>query len=291
MKTTLLRGIPVACALILSTPLVSAQGKAPPKPAPAAAKEKPAPAPAKGKLDVKEAGDGLKSNEAARIETALVNIRVAGKDGGGKQLTAAIVAKIKDGLPRELLKKALDTLGDLEDPNAAEAGVMYLAHRDPEVRLAAVHCLGGSKGPVATKALREALGDLDARVHSMAATHLGTTKAAEAVPDLILALDKGVTSAAVSIGMLCDEKSCDGLLERMKSKPFDVISSGLEQVLARKEIKDEYKIKVITQVRELASQKAREFLQSVRQAWPATGSKKVSDALDKAIKDLEGASK
>jgi HEAT repeat protein len=286
MTTTFLRGIPVACALVLCAPLVAAQG------AKAPAKDKPAAAPvAKGKVDVKEAGDALKSNEAARIETALVNIRVAGKDGGGKQLTAAIVAKLKEGLPRELLKKALDTLGDLEDPNAAEAGVIYMAHRDPEVRLAAVHCLGGAKGPIATKALRDALGDLDARVHSMAATYLGTTKSADAVPDLVLALDKGVTAAASSIGMLCDDKTCDALLERMKSKPFDVISSGLEQVLARKEIKDDYKKKVITQVRELASQKAREFLQSVRQAWPPNGSKAIADALDKAIKDLEGASK
>ncbi|GAC1573595.1 MAG: hypothetical protein NVS3B20_05330 [Polyangiales bacterium] len=244
---------------------------------------------AAGKLDVKEATEAMKSGEAARIESALVNVRLAGKDG--RAATPLIVARLKDGMPRELVKKALDTLGEVEDAAGAEAGVIYMAHRDPEVRLSAAHCLGGSKGPIATKALREALGDIDPRVHSLAATLLGATKSAEAVPDLTVALDKGVTSAASSIGMLCDVKTCDILLDRMKSKPFDVISSGLQQVLSRKEIGDEAKKKVITAVRELASQKARDFLQEVRQAWPKNGSKGVSDALDKAIKDLEGASK
>ena len=81
------------------------------------------------------------------------------------------------------------------------------------------------------------------------------------------------------------------LLERLKSKPFDVISSGLEQIFERKEIGDDYKKKVITAVRELASQRAREFLQKVRQSWPQNGSKVIAEQLDKAIKDLEGASK
>ena len=245
----------------------------------------------KAKLDAKELNDALKSSESARIESALTNVRVAGKEGGGKAFAPAIVARLKAGLPKELLKKGLDTLGDLEDPIGAEAGEMYLEHRDGEVRLAAVRCLGGSKGPLAVKMLRQALGDPDPRVHAMAATVLGGTKATDAVPDLILALDKGVNESAVSIGQLCDPKSCDALLERMKSKPFDVISSGLAQVLSRKDVKDDEKKKIITAVRELASQKAREFLVEIKQAWPKDGSKAVLDALDKAIKDLEGASK
>lgn len=246
---------------------------------------------AKIKLDPKETNDSLKSSESLKIETALANIRTAGKEGGGKAYVAAIVARLQTGLTKDLTKKALDTLADLEDPAAAPAGEMYLEHRDPEIRVSAVRCLGGSKGPVATKALRAALGDIDPRVHSLAATVLGGTKAQDAVPDLIVALDKGVNEAAVSIGQLCDPKaSCDPLLERLKTKPFDVISSGLGQVLARKDVPDDYKKKVITQVRELASSKAREFLVEVKNAWPKDGSgKAVLTALEQAIKDLEGA--
>ena len=244
----------------------------------------------KAKLDAKEINDALKSSEGARIESALASVRVAGKDGGGRAFVGAIVTRLKSGLPRELVKKGLDTLGDLEDAGGAEAGEMYLEHRDSEVRVAAVRCLGGSKGAQATKALRAALADPDPKVHSLAATVLGGTRSPDAVPELIVALDKGVNEAAVSIGQLCDGKTtCDALLDRMKSKPFDVISSGLAQELARKDVGDDAKKKVITQVRELASAKAREFLVEVKAAWPKDGSKAVLDTLEKAIKDLEGA--
>lgn len=243
------------------------------------------------KLDLKEAKAALESSESARIETALVNIRMAGKDGGGRQATKDIVTRLEKGLPRELLKKALETLADLEDQAGVPGCDMYMVHRDSEVRIAALKCLGAAKGPAATKSIRAALGDADPRVHATAATLLGEVKATDAVPDLIVALDKGVNEAAVSLGMLCAAATgeCDQLLNRMKSKPLDVIFSGLQQVLARKEVPDDHKKKVITQVRELASAKAREFLEGVKKAWPPNGSKPVAEALDKAIKDLEGA--
>jgi predicted RNA-binding protein with RPS1 domain len=60
------------------------------------------------KLDVKEAKASLESSESPRIETALVNIGMSGKDGGGKQVTKDIVARLEQGLPRELLKQALE---------------------------------------------------------------------------------------------------------------------------------------------------------------------------------------
>jgi hypothetical protein len=269
-------GTAIALSVLLGASIAAGQGKK---------------AAGGAKLDQKEARASLESSDASRIETALVNIRMAGKDGGGRALTKDIVTRLEKGLPRELVKKALETLTDLEDPAGVPACDLYMAHRDAEVRLTAVRCLGGAKGPQATKAIRAALGDTDPRVHATAATLLGEAHATDAVGDLIVALDKGVNEAAVSIGMLCNPTGgeCDQLLNRMKSKPFDVISSGLQQALARKDVPDDYKKKVITQVRELASAKAREFLETVKKAWPPNGSKPVAEALDKAIKDLEGA--
>jgi hypothetical protein len=271
-------GTAIALSVLLGATIAAGQAK---KPAAAGGQ----------KLDQKEARASLESSDAARIETALVNIRMAGKDGGGRALTRDIVTRLDKGLPRELIKKALEALTDLEDPAGVSACDDYMAHRDGEVRLVAVRCLGAVKGPQATKAIRAALGDTDPRVHATAATLLGEAKASDAIPDLLIALDKGVNEAAVSIGMLCNPTGgeCDQLLNRMKSKPFDVISSGLQQTLARKEVPDEFKKKIITQVRELSSAKAREFLETVKKSWPPNGSKAVAEALDKAIKDLEGA--
>ncbi len=278
----------LAVAIALSAPFAAGQAKK------AAAPKAGAAAGPKTKLDVKATQAALAGTSSAEVETALVNIRMAGKDGGGKAIVPALSTRLKNGLPKELLKKALETIGELEDPAAAEPCEAYLAHRDPEVRLAAVRCLGGAKGPAATKALRVALADLDLRVHSLAATLLGEAHSPDAVADLVIALDKGVNEAAVSIGMLCEgkggsDKSCDALTERLKSKPLDVIASGLQQVLTRKEIPDDYKKNVIKVVRELASAKAREVLEGVKKGYPKDGSKAVAEALDKAIKDLEGA--
>ncbi|MBK7397380.1 MAG: HEAT repeat domain-containing protein [Myxococcales bacterium] len=271
----------LAVAIALAAPFALGQAK------------KAGPAGPKAKIDVKAVSSTLASGNVAEIDAALTNIRMAGKEGG-KGATAPLAARLKNGLPKELLKKALETIGELEDPAAAESCEAYLAHRDPEVRLAAVRCLGGAKGPAATKALRVALADLDVRVHGLAATLLGEAKAAEAVPELVVALDKGVNEAAVSIGQLCEgkagsDKSCDALTERLKSKPLDVIASGLQQVLTRKDVPDDYKKNIIKVVRELSSAKAREVLESVKKGYPKDGSKAVLDALDKAIKDLEGA--
>lgn len=272
MKKTLLGGLTIAA--LLAAAISSGQAKK-----------------AAAKLDTKEAKAALESSEPARIETALVNIRMSGRDGGGRQVTKDIVARLEKGLPRELVKKALETLTDLEDPAGVPGCDIYMAHRDAEIRIAALKCLGAAKGPAATKSIRAALGDTDARVHATAATLLGDVKATEAVGDLIIALDKGVNEAAVSIGLLCAPAGgeCDQLLNRMKSKPLDVVFSGLQQVLSRKDVPDDHKKKVITQVRELASGKAREFLEGVKKAMPPGSSKGVAEALDKAIKDLEGA--
>jgi hypothetical protein len=239
-------------------------------------------------IDAKTVNDALKGSDPGAIENALVSVRMAGKEKGGRAATGAIVARLKAGLPKELLKKALATLGDLEDPAGLEGCEIYLAHRDPEVRLEAVRCLGGIKGASAVKGLRVALADYDVRVRATAASLLGEAKADGAVPDLVVALEKGVNEAAVSIGMLCDAKSCDELTSRLKTKPLDVVFSGLQQVLVRP-LPDDYRKKVVTQVRELSSGKAREFLESVRKTWPPNGSKGVAEAIDKAIKDLEGA--
>ncbi len=241
------------------------------------------------RLDAKEAAAAILGNQPAKIGEAIDRARAAGKDGGGQALVPAIVKRLERGLPKDLLKKALETLAALENPAAADVAEQYLAHRDADVRIAAVNCLGAVKGPIAVRGLRTALGDLDPRVHALAATHLGALKAPEAIPDLVIALDKGVNEAAASIGMLCDAKSCDELLERLASRPFDVISSGIQQVVARANVPDEVKLKFVHAVQRLQTRKARDFLQDLRNAWPKGGSKTVEKSLDDAIKSLEGA--
>jgi HEAT repeat protein len=243
------------------------------------------------KLDLTPAIEGLRSSDATKIEAALSLVRIAGKEGGGRRLVGEIGDRLKMGMPVPLVRKALETLTELEDAAAEEACVLYATHREAEVRVEAVRCLASTHAPSSHKPLRRALDDQDPRVRAAAAIGVGLAKDAEALPDLVLALDRGVGAAATSIGMICEARGCLVLLDHVKTKPLESLSDGLEQILGRKDVPDEVKLHVIHALRALETQKARALLAEVRGSWPATGSKTVSDALDRAIAELEGAVK
>src|SRR5260370_1339753 len=76
--------------------------------------------------------------------------------------------------------------------------------------------------------------------------------------DLFNALAPGVNEAAVSIGQLCNPSECDQLAGRLGKLPFDVVTSGLDQILFRPqaEVSDDAKVKLIGRLRELGTGEA-----------------------------------
>ena len=81
-------------------------------------------------------------------------------------------------------------------------------------------------------------------MRGLAATGLGSMKAKDAVSDLFVALDHKVAEAAASIGQLCAGNECDQLAGKLGSVPFDVVTSGLDQVLFRApaDVSDDIKV-------------------------------------------------
>jgi HEAT repeat protein len=173
----------------------------------------------------------LRSPDANEIKAALDDARLSGK--GAVAAAPIIVDLLKTGLPYGLTENAIDTLGDIEWEGASTAVSWYARHRKVEIRRSAVKALVRTKGAVAVKTLRGALSDDDARVRGFAATGLGSLHAKEAVADLFLALDHKVNEAAVSIGQLCAPAECESLQTRLGRIPFDVVTSGLDQILFR----------------------------------------------------------
>jgi HEAT repeat protein len=156
-----------------------------------------------------------------------------------------------------------------------------------------VKALTRTKGAAATTAFRRALSDKDPAVRATAASGLGALKAKDAVPDLFLALDHRVNEAAASIGVLCNPAQCEELAGKLGKHPFDVVTSGLDEVLFRptSEVSDDAKIKVIGRVRELGTMEANKFLRDVQKRWPASGSGRVRQSLDQAVLATSGGSK
>jgi hypothetical protein len=225
----------------------------------------------------------LRSGDPAQVQSALDDVRVSGRAGAAA--APAIVELLRNGLPAPLTKAAIETLGDTEGEAGSEALVWYARHRNAEIRRAAVLALARTRGEGAAAALRIALSDPDPAVRGLSATGLGVMKAKDAVGDLFVALDHKVPEAAVSIGLLCAGNECDKLASRLGSLAFDVVTSGLEQVLFRPtaDVSDDLKAKLVGRLRDLGTSEAHRFLLDVQTRWPAGSSPRVKEALDQAV--------
>lgn len=225
----------------------------------------------------------LKGSDPAQLKAALDDVRMAAKDGG--PAVPAIADALRTGLSPALTQAAIETLSDTENEGASEVLSWYSHHRNVVLRRAAVQALARTRGAVAIKALRASLSDPDAAVRGSAATALGGMSAKDAVDDLFVALDHKVAEAAASIGELCAAQECDRLASKLGSVPFDVVTSGLDQVLFRggKDVTDDLKVKIVGRVRELGTGEANRFLREVQGKWPATGSQRIRLAIDQAV--------
>ena len=274
-----MRSIPCAIALIGAIALAPPAAAANPKPAagPSAADApKAVPLPA-------DAIKRLKSGDPGQIKSALDDVRMSGK--AGAPAVPAIVDLLEKGLTPPLTVSAIETLGDTESEAGSEALSWYARHRTASIRRAAVTALARTRGAAAVKALRGALSDPDPAVRGLSATGLGSMKAKDAVGDLFVALDHKVAEAAASIGQLCAGNECDRLAGKLGSVPFDIVTSGLDQVLFRQatDVSDDVKVKIVGRVRELGTGEANRFLKDVQTKWPKTWSARVKQSIDQAV--------
>jgi HEAT repeat protein len=225
----------------------------------------------------------LRSGDLARVKSALDDVRTSAK--AGAPAAPAIAELLQQGLSPVLTQAAIDTLGDTESEAGSASLAWYAHHRNVELRRSAVQALARTRGAEAVKTLRAALSDPDPGVRGFAATGLGSMKAKDAVGDLFVALDHKVAEAAASIGQLCAGNECDRLASKLGSVPFDVVTSGLDQVLFRApaDVSDDMKVKIVGRIRELGTGEANRFLKDVQGKWPKNWSARVKQAIDQAV--------
>lgn len=278
-STLLLTTLRVVLVLLSSLAVTDAAAE-PARPAPQA--NSPA------RFDVAPAVQKLKSGDEGQMRAALDDLRIAATSAAAA--VPAVVDVLSRGLSEPLTVQAIETLADLESPEASTILSQYARHRTVAIRRAAVKALTRTKGPSAPSALRHALGDADAQVRGNAAAGLGALKAKDAVPDLFRALDHKVDEAAASIGQLCNAEQCAELASKLGKLPFDVVTSGLEPVLFRpaSAVSDDTKIKVVGRLRELGTFEANRFLQEVEKRLPKEMSPRIKQAVEQAVKATSG---
>ncbi|MGD0674600.1 MAG: HEAT repeat domain-containing protein [Polyangiaceae bacterium] len=225
----------------------------------------------------------LRSGQPSLIRSALDDIRISGRAGAAA--VPAVVDLLRQGISPTLTLAALETLGDTESPAASDVVAWYTRHKNIALRRAAVEALVKTGGGVATKALKAALSDSDVAVRGLSATGLGTLKAKDAVPELFAALERHVPEAAASIGELCAAPDCEHLASKLGTIPFDVVASGLDEVLLRPpgEVSDDVKVKIVDSLREVGTAEVNHFLKRVQARLPAHGWVRVKHAIDQTV--------
>lgn len=265
-----------------------AQGQQPPPTAAAPATKPSAPKAPPPAINVGPVVQKLKSGDEGQIRAALDELRIAST--GGAAAAPTVVEVLSKGLSEPLAHQAIDTLGDLESAEGSAILAQYSSHRTVAIRRAAVKALTRTKGAAAAAALKRSLGDADPQVRGNAAAGLGALKAKDAVPDLFIALDHKVNEAAASIGQLCTAEQCDQLGSKLGKFPFDVVTSGLDQVIFRADVAEDTKIKVLGRLRELGTAEANRFLKDVEKRLPKEASPRLKQAVEQAVKATTGGS-
>jgi hypothetical protein len=274
------RTLIISAALLLASSAYAA-----PKGAPAKGPKPPAPSAApKSKLDLPGLQKALETGSEPQMLEAIETIAKSG-DPAGAPLLEALLGR---GADVTVLSRAIETLGLLAQPSSGAALAPYARHRTPELRRAALRALIATKSPLAGDVLRRALHGSDAAQRALAARGLGQLNVRAAVPELFSVLPKGVAEAAESLGQLCVGQECEkfmGLLGRLR---WEVMEPGVVPLLLRPaaDVPDPLKLKLIEQLRRMATQPANQLLETALAKFPADGSPKVKLGIERALKGL-----
>lgn len=268
------RPLIIGAALLLVAPAAMAAPKG-------GKTEKGAPSP-KSKLDLPSLQKSLESGDEPATLAALDTIAKSGEPSAAP-LVEQLLAR---GASVHVLSRGIETLGILAQPSSGAALAPYAQHRTPELRRAALRALIATRSPVAGDVLRKALHGSDAAQRAIAARGLGELGVRAAVPELFSVLPKDVAEAAQALGQLCVAAECEKLTDLLGKLRFEVMESAIVPLLLRPQadVPDELKLKLIERLRRMATQPANQLLQTALAKFPADGSPKVKQGLERALK-------
>jgi HEAT repeat protein len=187
---------------------------------------------------------------------------------GSADAVPLLVARVRRGLPPDLLDLAVQTLVVLGRPEAAEVLTELAQHRRAAVRLKAVVGLAQLRPRGVEAVLARALDDADPQVRAAAAVALGQVGARGSVDLLFLALEKGVIEAATAIAQVAAPADVDRLLTYVGRLDLASLGPALVELVARRDLPERKKLDVVARVAELATGEAKRFLNDLAASLP-----------------------
>ena len=210
-------------------------------------------------LTIEQATQLLDSSNADEVRMGIESMGLLGSPAAVEPLSA----RIRRGLPPELLVTAIDTLGLLGRNEAGPILFELVTHRRPEVRLRAVQAIATCRPRGAERALASALSDSSAPVRATAAETLGELRATSALESLFLAFDHDVLEAGPAIARIARPEDLPRVLGYVGQRPFTALRPMLLALMTRSDLPAPRRVEVVGRVGELATPEARALLEEV----------------------------
>ena len=203
---------------------------------------------------------------------------------GTPEASAALLQRIRRGLPAPQLQQAIEALAKLGHSEAEGTLVSLTTHRRGYIRAAACKALGELKAESAYQALARRLGDSEAPVREAAARALGALGRISALPILVEAMDKGNRAAAVAVGELIPTTDPDKLFSYFATVPLHRLEPALAQALVREDTPSTVKVALIKRIGSLPDQGGDLFLKGFYDQHSNNMAPEVRDALRNALR-------
>jgi HEAT repeat protein len=201
----------------------------------------------------------LDSSSADEVRMGIESLGLLGSPAAVEPLAA----RIRRGLPPELLLTAIDTLGILGRNEAGPILFELVTHRRPDVRLRAVQAIATCRPRGADVALVTALSDSSAPVRNAAAQTLGELRASSALESLFLAFDHDVMEAGPAIAEVARAEDVSRVLAYVGRHPFTTLRPMLVTLMTRTDLPAARRMEAVARVSELATAEARALLEEV----------------------------
>lgn len=210
-------------------------------------------------LTLEQATALLDSPNADEVRMGIESMGLLGSPAAVEPLSA----RIRRGLPSELLVTAIDTLGILGRNEAGPILFELVTHRRPDVRLRAVQAIATCRPRGADAALITALSDSSPPVRNAAAQTLGELRAASALEALFLAFDHEVMDAGPAIAEVARAEDVPRVLAYLGHHPFTTLRPMLVTLMTRTDLPAPRRMEAVARVSELATAEARALLEEV----------------------------
>lgn len=250
--------------------------------APAAARGNPPARLSQSDKEVVEAQELLNTTDHDQIETGIQSLGLLGTPAA----VAPIMARVRAGLPPDLLETSIVTLMALGQPEAAPLYFELVEHRRPEIRLRAIEAIVALKPKSAEPALQKALADGDPKVRSAAALALGELHATGSVEVLFSALDRGTLEASQAIGQALGADQVPRLLGYLGKIPFHGLGPAFSELLLRKDIAEKDKLRIVSRLQDVGTREIKEYFSELVAANASKLAPPVHRAILRAMQEI-----